>query len=144
MILNHINLPVGDVGATRDFFAQFFGMRTLLELPRNSMAMMRDEGGMVLIISHFDKDKTAAIPYHADFHVGFFVDSRAEVDAKYAELSAAGWSLAAPKRLQGRYGIYVAAPGGFEVEVACLEQTTRLPGRPLPDEQADEAVVDRR
>ena len=122
MILNHINLPVQDVGATRDFFATYFGMKVEFELPKNVMAMMRDDVGLVLIVSHFDK-KTEEVTYHPDFHVGFLVDSNDEVDAVRARLVAGGLDVEAPKRRQGgRYGFYYPAPGGFELEVECLGQ----------------------
>jgi catechol 2,3-dioxygenase-like lactoylglutathione lyase family enzyme len=48
MKLNHINLPVVDVAASRDFFARYFGMKTTMELGRGAVALMRDEGDMVL------------------------------------------------------------------------------------------------
>ena len=125
MKLNHINLPVGDVGATRDFFATYFGMKVEFELPRNVMAMMRDDAGLVLNVSHFDK-KGGEVQYHPDFHVGFLVDSNEEVDAVRARLVAGGLEVDAPKRRQGgRYGFYFPAPGGFDLEVECLNDGAR-------------------
>lgn len=121
MKLNHINLPVRDVGATRDFFVRFFDMEVVTELPNNVMALLRDEGGMVLNLSHFRKAETGEVAYHQDFHVGFIVDSAEAVDAARARLVAGGLDVAAPKRRQGgRYGFYYPAPGGFELEVECL------------------------
>ena len=55
MKLNHIHLAVGDVAASRDFLTTHFGMKTVMELPGNTMAILRDDGEMVLILSHFDK-----------------------------------------------------------------------------------------
>lgn len=124
LTLNHLNLPVTDVGATRDFLSKYFGMRTVMELGRNTMAMMRDGdgGGLVLNLSHFDKDKTAEISYHKDFHVGFFVETRAEVDGVHARFVGDGLAADPPRRMAGRYSFYIQAPGGFEVEVAVLEE----------------------
>ncbi len=136
MILNHINLPVADVGATRDFFAEYFGMKAVFELPKNTLAMMRDEGAMVLILSHFDKDKAAEVDYHKDFHVGFIVETAEEVDASHARFVAGGLAPEAPRRMAGRYGFYFKAPGGFEVEVAKLEGGPRPASRPGPDPAA--------
>jgi lactoylglutathione lyase len=121
MKLNHINLPTTDVPASRDFFAKYFGMETTQELGRGTMAMMRDEVGMVLNLSRFDK--TSEVHYHKDFHVGFFVDTRAEVDDVYAKMVADGLEVDAPKRMPGRFAFYVQAPGGFVVEVAKLEES---------------------
>ena len=135
MKLNHINLPVGDVGATKDFFARYFGMKLEFELPKNVMAMMRDDAGLVLILSHFDK-KAGEVHYHPDFHVGFLVDSNEEVDAVRARLVAGGLEVEAPKRRQGgRYGFYYPAPGGFELEVECLHDS--IPARPAATPAAE-------
>jgi catechol 2,3-dioxygenase-like lactoylglutathione lyase family enzyme len=119
MNLNHINLPVVDVAASRDFLNKYFGMKTIFELPKNTMAMMRDDAGLILNLSHFGKE--AEISYHKDFHVGFFVETRAEVDAIYARMAADGIVAEPPRKLQGRWSFYVLAPGGFLTEVAALE-----------------------
>lgn len=119
MNMNHINLPVPDVAATRDFFSKYFGMKTVLELGKNSLAILRDEGGMVLNLSHFDKK--SEIHYHKDFHVGFFLDTREEVDAVHARMAADGVVADPPRKLPGRYAFYIDAPGGFVTEVASFE-----------------------
>jgi catechol 2,3-dioxygenase-like lactoylglutathione lyase family enzyme len=116
--LNHINLPVADVAVTRDFFSKYFGMKTTFELPKNSLVIMRDEGGLILNLSHFDKK--SEIQYHKDFHVGFFVESRDQVDSIHAQMTADGIEVDPPRQLQGRWTFYVDAPGGFQVEVGCL------------------------
>jgi catechol 2,3-dioxygenase-like lactoylglutathione lyase family enzyme len=72
--LNHINRPVADIAASRDIFAEYFGMKTSMELGRGALALMRDEGDMVLMLSHFDK--SAEIHYRKDFHVGFYQITR--------------------------------------------------------------------
>ncbi len=144
MKLNHINLPVKDVAATRDFLTKNFGMETVMERGKNALAMLRDEGGMVLILSHFDKDKTAEAAYHKDFHVGFFVDTPEEVDAAHARLTRNGIDVVPPKRMQGRYGFYLLAPGGFELEVAWLETAAWSPSRHSPGESGrDEPITTR-
>lgn len=80
--------------AARDFMAKYFGLVTVMEVGKNFLVMQQDNAGMVLNLSHFDKSSTAEVDYHKDFHVGFFVE--------------------------GRYGFYVTAPGGFVVEVSYL------------------------
>ncbi len=135
MKMNHLNLPVMDVGTSRDFLAKYFGMKLMFELKNNTLAMMKDDGEMILNLSHFDKQATEIL-YHRDFHVGFFIATREDVDAKYAEMIADGISVAAPQRLEGRYSFYLEAPGGFEVEVACLELGPRRATKP-----ADSAPV---
>jgi lactoylglutathione lyase len=121
MNLNHINLPVADVAANRDFFTKYFGMVARREVGKNFLAMLVDESGMVLNLSHFDKDKSAAIVHHRDLHVGFFVKTFEEVDRVYDRIVADGLAVDAPEKKEGRYTFYVKAPGGFDVEVACLD-----------------------
>jgi lactoylglutathione lyase len=121
--LNHLNLPVSDVAVNRDFFVKHFGMVTVMERG-NVLAMLRDDGGMLLNLSHFDKGTSAEIVYHKDFHVGFFVETTEEVNQIYGRLVADGLSVEPPKKMTGRFTFYVDAPGGFPVEVACLEKPT--------------------
>jgi catechol 2,3-dioxygenase-like lactoylglutathione lyase family enzyme len=120
MKLNHINLPVNDVAVSRDFFAKYFGMRTTFELGKGALVIMKDEGGMILNLSHFDRK--SEISYHKDFHIGFFLESRDEVDAIYAKMIAEGLVVEPPKESQGRWSFYVDAPGGFQTEVGCLHE----------------------
>ncbi|QVL34051.1 VOC family protein [Telmatocola sphagniphila] len=117
--LNHINLPVPDVAATRDFFVKHFGMVSVFELPKNSLVILRDEAGLVLNLSHFDK--TSVIEYHKDFHIGFFRATREEIDAIHSQLNTSGVIAESPKKAVGRYGFFIDAPGGFMIEVASLE-----------------------
>ena len=128
MTLNHINLPVGNVAANRDFFTKYFGMTTVMEVGKNFLATLVDRSGFVFNLSHFDKDPSATIVYHQDLHLGFFVDTDAEVDRLYDRFTADAIAVAAPERREYRYGFYVKAPGGFDVEVARLDKPTQPPG----------------
>jgi lactoylglutathione lyase len=134
MTLNHINLPVGDVAANRDFFMKYFGMSTVMEVGKNFLATLVDKSGLLFNLSHFDKDKSAAIVHHKDMHIGFFVDTDEEVDRVYARFAADGVAVDAPERREYRYGFYVKAPGGFDVEVARVENPALSPGGQDADE----------
>ena len=123
MNLNHINIPVDDVAANRDFFKKYFDMTTVFEVGKPTLTGtgLADKAGTLFNITHFDETETEPIVYHHDFHIGFFVDTDEEVDAIYARLAAGGLVIAeAPKKEFGRYTFYVKAPGGFDVEVACM------------------------
>ena len=54
--------------------------------------------------------------YPSTFHVGFFVDDEESVDRVQARLTEGGFDPPAPERHHA-YGFYVAAPGGFTVEL---------------------------
>ncbi len=127
MSLNHINLPVGNVPANRDFFTKYFGMTTVMEVGKNFLATLVDRSGLVFNLSHFDKDKSAVITSHKDLHIGFFVDTDEEVDRLHARFAAAAVAVDAPERREYRYGFYVKAPGGFDVEVARVDKPAVTP-----------------
>jgi catechol 2,3-dioxygenase-like lactoylglutathione lyase family enzyme len=125
MKLNHINLPVRDVPATRDFFTKHFGLVTQMEVGKNFLALLLDDVGLVLNLSNFEKGAVGEVVYHKDFHVGFFVESDERVDAMYASMAAYGVASEPPERREARYGFYVNAPGGFVVEVAKMDEDFR-------------------
>jgi lactoylglutathione lyase len=113
MALNHLNLTVPDVPATRDFFESYFGFRTLMD--RGTLAVMADESGFILSLNNFDK--AAEVAYPAAFHVGFMQESRECVDEIHARLMGGGFDPQPPHEFHGAWTFYFKAPGGFLVEV---------------------------
>src|SRR5262249_56138803 len=84
--LNHVNLPVADVPAARDFFEKHFGFHRIAE-PTDANVVLTDNAGLVLTISNFDHvDK---VTYPKWFHVGFMQDSDDMVDDIYKRLKPA-------------------------------------------------------
>ena len=83
MILNHLDLYVPDVVATRDFFLRHFDFRHDRTLGADALAVMHDDAGMELVIS-----KPVAKRGGADqvtlgtttYHIGFHLPSTARVD----------------------------------------------------------------
>jgi catechol 2,3-dioxygenase-like lactoylglutathione lyase family enzyme len=114
--LNHINLAVPDVAATRAFFEKFFGFRCDENKGQDVLSVLRDEAGFVLILSNFDKKITPAYP--RDFHLGFIYNKVEEVNELYERMKVAGIGLRAPKTAHGSWGFYVDAPGGITIEVS--------------------------
>jgi catechol 2,3-dioxygenase-like lactoylglutathione lyase family enzyme len=117
--LNHVNVPVQDIAASQAFYAKYFSMETVLEIGQNYLVIMRDQGGLILNLSHFDDEDTAQYP--KDFHLGFYVDWREEVQAIHALMAADGLAPEKPQKLEGRYTFKIQVPGGVETEVACPE-----------------------
>ena len=115
MKLNHINLPVPDVNASRTFLETFFGMRSVGEGENGSTVVLMDEGGSIVTLSNFNHADT--VTYPGAFHIGFVQQSNENVDTVNRRLHAAGYALGEPKVLHGSYTFYVKAPGGFLVEV---------------------------
>lgn len=55
---------------------------------------LADKAGMLLNITHFDADDSSPIVYHRDFHIGFFVDTDAEVDPDHRRQRGSGHGAA--------------------------------------------------
>jgi lactoylglutathione lyase len=119
MRLNQINLPVPDVAAARDFFVKYFGFAILEEKGRGTLVVLRDDVGLALTLSNFAK--TTQVSYPKDFHVGFVVDTQAQVDEIFRRLTADGIAAEPPQHLHGGWSFYVSAPGGILVEVVSYE-----------------------
>ena len=111
MRLNHINLTVSDVEAAKTFLKTYFGLRESGGERNKNRAFLHDDDGLVL--SMF---KGKDVTYPATFHIGFIQNSREDVDAIYARMTADGIVADPPRQLHG-WTFYVNAPGGFRVEV---------------------------
>ena len=119
MNLNHINLPVPDVGAAATFFTEYFGLHLLEGKGRSGfIAIMEDDAGFVLVLSNFPQ--AAEFSYPADFQVGFYQKSVEEVDALHERLSAAGYVMeTSPRRMWDTWRFYFRAFDALRIEVAC-------------------------
>ncbi|MEI6097948.1 MAG: VOC family protein [Alphaproteobacteria bacterium] len=125
MHMNHMNIPVTDVVAAADFLTTHFAM-TLSAPATKKFAMLRDDAGMVLVLSNFEGITESQLP--SAFHVGFMMDSRAEVDMVHQKLTAAGYTCDPPRLMHFSWTFYMTAPGGYTLEVQKWE------GRPVkPD-----------
>ena len=112
MKLNHVNLPVADVSATRDFFEKHFGFHCIAE-PTDANVVLTDNAGLVLTISNFAH--ADEVTYPKRFHVGFMQDSDDKVDDIYERLKTAGLRPGRPENMHGARTFYFTAPGTVEV-----------------------------
>lgn len=114
MKLNHLDLHVTDLPATREFFETFFDFHC--PYARADLAMLVDEAGFELAISN--RSKATAVQYPADFHIGFVVDEVAQVEAVYARIKEAGYAI--PFELQKAgpsWAFQCIGPDGIHVEM---------------------------
>jgi catechol 2,3-dioxygenase-like lactoylglutathione lyase family enzyme len=112
MKLNHVNLTVTDVRAASQFLERYYGLKH--QGGNAGMAFLTDDDGFVLTLM---KGRAGdGVAYPETFHIGFFIESEAQVDEVYARLKADGYDVAPPERHHA-YGFYVQAPGGFTVEL---------------------------
>jgi catechol 2,3-dioxygenase-like lactoylglutathione lyase family enzyme len=115
MRLNHLDLPVPDIAATRAFFETCMGFTHEKTLGQDGLSILRDESGLVLVLS---RRRAEAPGFPATFHIGFHLDSEDAVTALHARLQAAGHAHDGPTMQRGAFAFYFTAPGDILVEVA--------------------------
>ena len=115
MNLNHLSLPVRDIDEASAFFVEHLG---LVETDRkaDAIAILEDASGFTLVLSR-PKPVEDRVGYPATFHVGFFVDDVAAVDAAHGRLQHVV-EAQAPRHMRGRYGFYFHALGELLFEVS--------------------------
>lgn len=126
MRFNHLNLCVKDLSEARQFFESFFGLQTTGEVA-NAVVIMNDGEGFSLVLSKPRGSEDAAPIYPDGFHVGFFVDTREEVDQLYRRLKTAHIPLnQEPRNMREGYTFYFHALDGILFEVTCLNESPAL------------------
>ncbi|MFB9331118.1 VOC family protein [Paenibacillus aurantiacus] len=119
MKLNHMNLGVHDLSEAVTFFEQVFDFQ-LVDRKGDFIAAMNDGHGFSLVLSKLQADPDSAAPYPKDFHVGFYVDTKSEVDQFYKKLAAFGLaSENEPRMIRAGYTLYFTALRGILFEVTC-------------------------
>lgn len=123
MRLNHLDLHVPDVAATRNFFRDHLGFREVETRGVDGLAILHDDAGLELVISRpierFGGADTPTAGFNT-YHIGFILSSRAEVDELFRRLSAANaetWGKPAARR--GGWVFYCFAPGRILIEIGC-------------------------
>ena len=121
MRLNHLDLHVPDVGATRDFFVSAFGLTALETRGVDGLAILQDNAGLELVISRpvekFGGADTVSVGRNT-YHIGFILSSREAVDAQFERVKLAGGEMRqAPSAHRGGWLFYCYAPGKILVEV---------------------------
>ncbi|AVA21560.1 VOC family protein [Rhizobium sp. LEGMi198b] len=121
MRLNHLDLHVPDVAATRDFFVSVFDFTEIETRGANGLAILRDDAGLELVISHpverFGGADSISVGRNT-YHIGFMLPSREAVDAQFERAKLAGCEIwKPPSAMRGGWLFYCFAPGRILVEV---------------------------
>jgi len=116
MNLNHVNLVVTDVAASRAFIENHFGFRCIVEKGADTFVGFANKGGMTLLLSNFDHVDDFTCPHL--FHIGFFIESDEAVNAPFERFRADGLEVGERKNFHGAWTFYLKAPGGLTVELA--------------------------
>ena len=112
--INHLNLTVPDVAATRDFFCDQFGFTCAK--PHDALSILDGSDGFVLTVMALKPYESASWP--DGFHLGVYV-SEPEVSFHHQRLTDAGFAPGQIMRLHRGTMFYVTAPGDILVEVCC-------------------------
>lgn len=94
MQLNHLNLCFADVQSARRFFETYFGFH-VIGTNNDTISVLSDADDFVLVLSNFEK--TTEYRYPPSFHIGFILDSVAEVKAVHRRMEDDGLAVGEPK-----------------------------------------------
>jgi catechol 2,3-dioxygenase-like lactoylglutathione lyase family enzyme len=122
MYLNHLDLHVPDVAATRDFFVDHLSFLLVETKGANGLAILHDSQGLEVVISRpiakLGSADTPTVGFNT-YHIGFILPTREQVDGLYARLEAAGVCLGhPPSDVRGGWLFYCHAPGRILIEIA--------------------------
>ncbi|MDQ0883509.1 lactoylglutathione lyase [Peribacillus sp. V2I11] len=93
MKINHINLTVNDVTASREFLETYFGL-TCAGSKGDGFAAMKDDDGSILTLM-----KGSDVQYPKTFHVGFIQENEEQVNKINQRLKDDGLKVKPPKHL---------------------------------------------
>lgn len=116
MKLNHVDLPVPDIAATRRFFESYFAFRCIFTR-EDGLTVLLDEDALALTLSPLPAGE--ALRYPTGFHVGFNLDHQHELFEVHERLVSAGVPILRPLGdLGGALTFHCEAPGPILIEVA--------------------------
>ena len=107
MRLNHLNLPVQDVGRALAFFETFFGFKCIEIKGDALVAILHGTDGFLLVLMSAAMAKDGSSAYPDAFHIGFMLDDADAIEALYQQLLAGGIVVGrAPAKIRGSFGFY--------------------------------------
>lgn len=113
--LNHLDLHVPDVAATRDVLVSAFGLIEIETRGVNGLAILRDHAGLELVISRpiekFGGADSASVGRNT-YHIGFILPSREAVDEQFERAKSAGCGSGNRLRRCGAGGYFTALRRG--------------------------------
>lgn len=118
MILNHAQLVVADVAASRDFYARWFGLTEAVH-EEDGFVILRDPAGGLLALHEGRPERSG----DEGFHLGFQVATAGDVVAFRDSTHAVGLEEVAFEQQAGGFAFArVRDPDGHAVEVYALAE----------------------
>lgn len=117
MKLNHFSLPTRDAKKEAQFFVEHFGARIEFTAPDGSVLLKHGE--IDIVIESFDELPT----WHKDFHFGFELETKEEVEKIHQRFKSAGVSVETDVYNRAGRGsrFFARTPGGVQFEVLTRE-----------------------
>lgn len=104
MTINHLNLVVTDVSKAIAFFETYFDFNCELVKGDNVIAILTNKDNFTLVLMG---SKNGDTKYPKDFHIGFMLGTKEEVDKLHEKLHNGNINLPdAPKKIRNSYGFY--------------------------------------
>ena len=118
MTLNHMSFPTKDVVAEARFFEEHLGAKVEFIDPFSGSALLK-HGDIDIVLEAMKND----VSWHKDFHFGFEVATKREVDALYEELKHSGVTLETEvfNRIGRGSRFFGRTPGGVQLEINTRE-----------------------
>lgn len=110
MKLDHMSLPVADLGRSRDWYVMTLGLKVEFEVPERGAVALQDSEGFAIFLQQ------AEAPVDAEGHAMWFQVT--DVDATFAAWSARGTAFThGPRKSYWGYGVELADPDGYLVRL---------------------------
>ncbi len=114
MNINHIHLGTKDLKKSVEFYSSLFGFKKKFD--HDPGIFLDNEAGFLIAIDPVDK-----IPeFPSWFHIGFCLDSEAEVHKVYDQVKANGAKIARDMMAEkGQFAsFFILDPDGYKIEVS--------------------------
>jgi len=116
--MNHISIPAVDVMTEANFFKEHFGARIEFVDAATGSALLKHGANDIVI-----EAMKETVLWHKDFHFGFELETRREVETMYERLKIAGVRL--ETEVFNRFGrgsrFFARTPGGVQFEIITRE-----------------------
>lgn len=120
MKLNHINLPVHDVSAAREFFETYFEFESADVKLNDTLSILKSTDGFILVLMSEELNDNGNYTYPGAFHIGFFQQTDEEVKAFYHRLKNGSVEVGQkPRLIRKTFGFYFHYQGVL-IEIATM------------------------
>lgn len=118
IIFNHMSFPTRDVAAEAQFFKEFLGATIEFVDAASGSALLKHGGTDIVLDAMGD-----SVQWHKDFHFGFELETKRELDALYEKFRDSGVTLESD--VHNRVGrgsrFFGRTPGGIQYEINTRE-----------------------